>query len=73
MKHPHPSGRPIRRQIKKPRLSTWQCPLEQPATPRLRPRWQPAPADAIGFREIASADDDWTAPFGFVDFGSKKS
>jgi hypothetical protein len=52
----HPSGRPLRRDIKPKRSEpVWRSPLEQPATPRLRPDKMPH-ADAIGFKVLPRQD-----------------
>jgi hypothetical protein len=71
-KNPHPSGRPIRDQYipKKPSSPTWRCPLEAPATPRLRAKPLGAPADAVGYlRVYPTNDDDGTiGRVGFVIF-----
>lgn len=72
IKHPHPSGRPIRRVEKKQRRTVWDYPAETFATPKLRPRWKPPPADAIGFREIAPIESGWPGQWGFIDFDRER-
>ena len=67
-KHPHPSGRPIRaRAAPKSAMSVWRCPLDQPATPRLRPSAKVSLVDAIGYHLAPRFDDDCGA-IGFVTF-----
>ena len=53
----HPSGRPVR-QTPRPKKSepVWHCPLEQPATPRLRTP-DKAATQAIGFYSKIAQDD----------------
>ena len=67
MKHPHPSGRPIRRDEKKTRTVWYQYPAETFATPRLRPKSGPV-ADAIGYHRVYPIGDDDVGRIGFVHF-----
>jgi hypothetical protein len=70
MKHPHPSGRPIRNDERKPRPALIPIgPDIVYATPRLRPRPPVPVADAIGYREVPPiADEDHAPGIGFVLF-----
>jgi hypothetical protein len=73
-KSPHPSGRPVRVDEKKSREVRWNCPLEQPATPRLRPKIF-ALADAVGYHRVqehdGTAPDECRGLAGFVHFDEK--
>lgn len=82
IKHPHPSGRPIRQPIRpKRRTIDTDAPMRPDviyATPRLRPEFDKSRrgpvTDAIGYREIEPLDDGsepW-AGIGFVRFGGDK-
>jgi hypothetical protein len=75
-KNPHPSGRPIRdsRETKKSSSVWWRCPLEQAATPRLRPKPPLPVADAIGYLRVERhADEDHVAGrVGFVIFPARE-
>jgi len=54
----HPSGRPVRPSSRSQRRDpVWQCPLEQPATPRLRDPKKAELAPAIGFHRFDSTYD----------------
>ncbi len=68
MKHPHPSGRPIRREEKKPGRVWWNYPAETYATPKLRPRPQQPLADAIGYKVVDQSRDEPSGSIGFVRF-----
>jgi hypothetical protein len=70
MKHPHPSGRPIRERIPKKAYRPWfNYPPETFATPRLRPQPPKPVANAIGYKEITPDDERWQGvPWGFIDF-----
>jgi hypothetical protein len=70
-KHPHPSGRPIRHEERKPR-QYWNYPPDPGvvyATPRLRPKPPLPVADAIGYLRVEPhADEDHAVRIGFVVF-----
>ena len=72
MKHPHPSGHPVRQYPVKKSQSIWRCPLEGAATPRLRQKPQNhVQADAIGFQQVYPIPEEYHAP-GFIDFAKLK-
>lgn len=69
-KRPHPSGRPVRRERKRWRATSFQYPAQTFATPRLR---APAPlplADAVAYKTVDRQDgaDPWAGRIGFVVF-----
>ncbi len=66
MKHPHPSGRPIRKEERVGR-QYWNYPAETHATPRLRPKSVPL-ADAIGYKVVDQSRDEPSGAIGFVRF-----
>lgn len=66
-KHPHPSGRPIRKEEKIGR-QYWNYPAETYATPKLRPKVGPV-ADAIGYRTVDAVSAWWDEqPRGCIGF-----
>ncbi len=67
-KHPHPSGRPIRRDEKKARTVWYQYPAETFALPRLRPKPLIPVADAIGYKTVDQSRDEPSGSIGFVRF-----
>ena len=69
MKHPHPSGRPIRKDDKIGR-QYWNYPAETYATPKLRPKAAAPLADAVGYLRVNPTNDDdgVTGRIGFVVF-----
>ena len=74
MKNPHPSGRPIRREIKKGR-AYWNYPADPAvvyAVPRLRPKSPLPVADCIGYKTVDIAQDDGCEPVGFIRFRAGK-
>ena len=72
VKHPHPSGRPIRRERKGARSQFNYLPEPNIvyATARLRPRPALPVADAIGYRRTEEFDDSWQGIHwvGFIHF-----
>ena len=70
MKHPHPSGRPIRHEERKPR-QYWNYPPDPGVvytTPRLRPKPLVPLADAIGYKVVDQTRDEPSGAIGFVRF-----
>ena len=70
MRVQHPSGRPVRSPIKsKRREPVWNCPLMEPATPRLRPAARVS-TYAVGFQQQPRTEEWWndTLAVGFVHF-----
>ena len=67
MKHPHPSGRPIRvAPVKKQGITWYRYPAETAATPKLRPKPALPVADAIGYKTVYPHEEAWW--IGFVHF-----
>jgi hypothetical protein len=76
VKHPHPSGRPIRRN-KRIERQQWNYPHDPAVVCTPCPACAPSPnlpvADAIAYKEIGSSDSDWqgvhwVGKIGFVVF-----